>query len=206
MNASTRRIHEWAKRVIGEGTMLRSFTAGRARPISHKKTISAKTNAGKFQPSDGPDGESEWPIGELGCVINTDHIDRHDTIVDPRGCDYRSFQMNPILLYQHGCSPNRGDLPLGTFPELFLSEREIAATARFDMDDPFAANIYRLYDIGILKGFSIGFIANGYAIENFEVDDGNGSIAGLEVLRYTSWELVECSAVSVPSNRFALVS
>lgn len=193
---------ERARRAIGEGTTLRSFALSRSTP---QRRAVAKPKAGKPVPSGGAD--SEWPAGEVYARINSLAIDRHDTIVDPLGCRVDSFTKNPILLWAHGCDA-RGSLPIGTVPELDMGSDYIDALMRFDVEDEFSANLYRLYNNSILKGTSIGFVARAATVDEIETmgqgPDGQPVQGVFEVLRYTDWDLVELSCVSVPSNPDAL--
>ena len=196
-----RQVIERAKRAIGEGLMQRRFSS--SQPI--RRISPTKTAAGKSQPDGIPD--SEWPAGELYARINSLAIDRHDTIVDPAGVRLDDFVRNPVLLWQHGIDA-RGNLPIGTVPELEPGDSAIDALIRFDLADPFSANVHRMFNAGIMKGFSIGFIARASTIDEVETTgvnkDGTLVQGVFEVLRYTDWELVELSCVAVPSNPDAL--
>ncbi|MCE9604434.1 MAG: hypothetical protein K8U03_05950 [Planctomycetia bacterium] len=193
MQRSTRELIERAKRAIGEGTVLRhaspSIVAVRREVAVRKK--------------------NEPLPAEVHARINTLAIDRHDTIVDPAGCDASSFVRNPVLLWQHGLDAVRGNLPLGTVPELMLQSDFIDVVARFDLGDPFSANIHRMFDAGILKAFSIGFIGRAFSIDEVATEgvnqDGNPVSGTCEILRFTDWDLAELSAVAVGSNPDALV-
>ena len=132
--------------------------------------------------------------GQLEAVINTNHVDRYGTIVDPRGADVSAFLANPVLLWCHGMD-SLGNWPIGTVQAMSLSDNEIVARVQFDMENAAAAEIARLYRRRILRGFSIGFIPRSYHLERIGEDD---------VVRFTSWELAELSACAVPANPHAL--
>lgn len=132
--------------------------------------------------------------GVIEAVINTNDIDRYGTIVDPRGADVADFKANPIVLWCHG-HDWLGTWPIGTVISLTISDSEIVAKIKFDLENEAVAAIYRLYKQKKLRGFSIGFIPHSYVVEQIE---------DRQIVRFTEWELVELSACSVPANPKAL--
>jgi hypothetical protein len=154
-------------------------------------------------PEESDDETVDLAAGPIVVAINTNDIDRHDTIVDPTGADVNQFLKNPVLLYQHGCNDVVGDWVVGMVKLGEFTRDAITAELVFDLEGKLHGDenkligkeLDRLYRKGWMRGVSIGFIANGYAIENVD---------GREVLRYTQWELVELSCVAVPSNPMAL--
>lgn len=156
---------------------------------------------------DEPPAEGAEPVeadgGAIRVVINTNDIDRHDTIVDPAGADVNLFLKNPVLLYQHGCDHAVGDWIVGKVNLGDFTRDAISAELMFDLEGKLHGDankligkeLDRMYRKGWMRGVSIGFITRGYAIED---------VGGREVLRYTDWELVELSCVAVPSNPMAL--
>jgi len=177
---------EIAKRAVEDKSKLRAFF-----PLASVR--SAKRDA---TVKDG-EGEDETPVdlGPIEAVINTNSIDRYQSIVDPNGVDLTAYQENPVVLWQHGFDAMIGNWPIGVVTEITKSATEIVVKVQFDIDCELGAEIDRLYRKRILRGFSVGFIPKSYVIEK---------INGQEVLRYTEWELLELSAVSVPANPDAL--
>lgn len=182
---------------------IREIRAFAERAIKDRRVVRQFVPALVRAPDYGQDVESEWPDASpmLLARINTGGIDRHDTIVDPTGADVEEFTRNPVLMYQHGLDPARGELPLGVVTELTLDPQYIDAMCEFDSPaDPFAEMVLGKYRRGVMRGFSIGFLPRAYAIDNMPGADGGN----FEVLRYTDWCLVELSCVAVPSNPDAL--
>ncbi len=133
----------------------------------------------------------------IEAVINTNDVDRFETVVEPKGADLTNFRDNPILLWAHGNDFSIGSWPVGTVAELDVTEKEIIARIVFDTEGELGAELDRLYRAKILRGFSIGFIPKAFVSEQPESD-------GPEIIRFTEWELVELSAVAVPANPSAL--
>lgn len=177
-------LREIAQRAVDKRETLRAFF-----PMAE---VRSKRAAQIREDADDGDGAADGPIV---AVINTDDVDRYRTIVDPAGAELEAFAENPIVLWQHGLDWGVGSWPVGTVVNLTRSDKEIEAEVQFDLESGLGAELDRLYRDKILRGFSIGFIPHSFVYE--QIDDK-------EILRYTKWELVELSAVSVPANPQAL--
>jgi len=129
--------------------------------------------------------------------INNDEVDRHRTIIDPEGGDVDHFrENNPVVLWQHGIDPMRGELPIGRVVQLNYNESRNAWIARIRFfEDEFSQTVRRMVDEGFLNMSSIQFDPNDSEMR--ETDAGR-------VRAYTDWELLEVSIVSIGSNRGAL--
>jgi len=133
-------------------------------------------------------------------VITTDAVDRDREVVLPRGLDLERFRRNPVVLAGHA-----GDrYPIGK--SLWVKPgkmgRALVAKTQFARTEDGEAT-YQLYRDGILSAWSIGFIP----IES-------GRPTADELKARPDWrqarsivrraELIEYSAVAVPSNPEAL--
>jgi HK97 family phage prohead protease len=111
-------------------------------------------------------------------------------ILEPGGCQLDAFRRNPIMLAQH--SP---DQPIGIWPSIQIKNGRLEALGEFapegvsELADEYCA----LAKSGVIKAVSVGFIPIAYE----PLREGGR--------RYTSWELIELSLVSVPANPNALV-
>ena len=89
-------------------------------------------------------------------VVNTDAIDRFKTVIDPAGMDRTGFLKNPVVLWEHGKDREAGVCrsvaASGSSPA--RPSAIILAKTVFGEDD-FSDSIFRLYQDGTLKGFSI---------------------------------------------------
>ena len=125
----------------------------------------------------------------LRSVITTAEPDRAGDVVMPLGLrNAEEFLLNPVVLWAH----NRTAVPpIGTCQWLDIQPRRIVAETRFAQNVPFAEDVFRLYEQGVLRGWSIGFIPRKVKplAKGARIDD---------------WELLEYSAVPIPENPGAL--
>ncbi|MCS7022322.1 MAG: HK97 family phage prohead protease [Gemmataceae bacterium] len=127
-------------------------------------------------------------------VISTADPDRAGDVVEPTGLrNLEEYMLNPVVLWAH----QRGPFPpIGTCQWLDIQPRRIVAETRFARGVALAEDIFRLYDQGVLRAWSIGFIPR--EVERHTRADGS---TGLRIL---SWDLLEYSAVPIPENPAAL--
>lgn len=123
-------------------------------------------------------------------VASANVVDRDGEIINQDGWDLRNFKKNPQLLWAHNIREVKP--PLGKVSKIWFEGEGRAKVmkfkALFDMEDTFAADIFRKIKKGFLNAFSVGFMP----LEK----DG---------ITYTKAELLEISVVPVPSNPAALV-
>lgn len=129
----------------------------------------------------------------VGAIGSTDAPDRYGEIVDQETWDLKSFKKNPILLWAH----NSKLPPIGRVVKSKVLDGKLVFDAEFDMNDEFAASIYRKYKDGFLNAFSVGFIP-----KTFMTEDEKGKMLKNPILKDN--ELLEISAVPVPANPEAL--
>lgn len=129
-------------------------------------------------------------------VITTGAVDRDNEILDPAGMISANFLKNPVLLLNH----DMWGLPIGKVEEL----KQIANgwDARPSFVDgsvyPLAGTCAAMYRDGFLRAASIRF----RPLEWINGDMGTEGYAR----KYTKWELLEVSLVTVPANQEALQS
>ena len=128
--------------------------------------------------------------GRFRVVISTADLDRQGEIVDQNGWDLNNYQQNPVVLWGHDYYA----LPIGVCDKIGMEDigngrRGLVAEGKFaPMDaNPFAQQVRKLYDAGIVRTTSVGFIV--------------GEMQGNTV---TKAELLEFSFVPVPANPYAL--
>ena len=86
--------------------------------------------------------------------------------------------------------------PIGTCEWLDVQPSRVVAETRFAQNVPFAGDVFKLYEQGILKGWSIGFVPR--KSSKRALNDGRVG------LRIEQWDLFEYSAVPIPENPGAL--
>jgi len=128
-----------------------------------------------------PDEEA----GTFEVVITSEDVDRYGEIVAADGIDITAYMQNPVVLWGH----SHFTLPIGICTDIRREGTKTIAKGRFapEAANPFAQQIRRLYDAGIVRATSIGFIVK-KMVDNV----------------ITECELIEFSFVSVPANPAAL--
>ncbi len=121
-------------------------------------------------------------------VISTSQPDRAGDVVVPSGLrNLDEFLRNPVVLWAH----QRTLPPIGVCRKIEIQGDRIVAETQFAKGVPFAEDVFKLYEQGILRAWSIGF-------EPVQVTPQRRG------LRYDEWDLLEYSAVPVPENPRAL--
>ena len=78
---------------------------------------------------------------------------------------------------------------------LDVQPHRVVAETRFAQGVPFAEDVFRLYEQGVLRGWSIGFVPRQARARRTAAGGG---------LRVDEWDLLEYSAVPIPENPGAL--
>src|SRR5262245_41164122 len=86
-------------------------------------------------------------------VITTIDPDRAGDVVVPTGLrNHDDFMMNPVVLWAH----NRTQFPpIGVCEWIDVQPRRVVAETRFAQGVRFSEDIFRLYEQGVLRGWSI---------------------------------------------------
>lgn len=123
--------------------------------------------------------------GTFEVVISTADVDRSGEVIDQNGWDLTFYKLSPVVLWGHDYYAP----PIGVCDEIGVVDGKLIAKGRFapEAANPFAQQIRRLYDAGMMRTTSVGFMA-------LEMD-GN---------TITKSQLLEFSFVSVPANPMAL--
>lgn len=120
-------------------------------------------------------------------VMSSSAIDRHGETILQSGWDFKNYMSNPVVLWGHDYQ----SLPVGIVTEIVPDGEKTVARGLFAPADanPLAEQLHKLYQAGMLRTVSVGFIPKEY----------NGN-------QITKAELLELSFVSVPANPEALVT
>src|SRR5438105_8434285 len=89
-------------------------------------------------------------------VISTIDPDRAGDVVVPTGLqNLEEYLLNPVVLWAH----NRSAVPpIGTCSWVDVQPRRVVAETKFAQGVPFAEDVFKLYEQGVLRGWSIGFV------------------------------------------------
>lgn len=122
-------------------------------------------------------------------VITTADPDRGGDVVVPAGLrNLDEYLINPVVLWAH---ERQRVPPIGVCEWLDVQPRRIVAQTRFAQGVRFAEEVFKLYEQGVLRGWSIGFLPR----------RTTPLAAGI---RIDQWDLLEYSAVPIPENPGAL--
>lgn len=134
--------------------------------------------------------------GKVVATISTCTVDRDGEVILPSAWEKRldSYLSNPVVLWAH----SHFDPPVGKMVDYEITDKAFRAVTQFATEEyDFARLVYSLYKGGYLNAFSVGFIP--YASTDEKEDENQTGVT------YTDVELIEYSAVPVPSNREALI-
>jgi HK97 family phage prohead protease len=123
--------------------------------------------------------------GTFEVIVSTDNEDRQGEILDQAGLNTEFYLTNPVVLWAH----DYHSLPIGITESITKEGNKTIAKGRFAPEEAnsFAQQVRKLYDAGIVRTTSVGFIAK----------EMKGNVI-------TSSELLEFSFVPVPANPYAL--
>lgn len=126
--------------------------------------------------------------GSFKVVASTSDVDRQGESVNQAGWDLTFYKANPVVLWAHDYS----QLPIGVCTSIEVKDGKLVAEGKFAPADanPFAQQVRKLYDLGMVNTTSVGFIPKEYDAEK----------SGL----INKSELLEFSFVPVPANPYAL--
>ena len=127
-------------------------------------------------------------------VLTDESVNGYGYRVLTSGIGREQFLKNPVMLYSH----EYGLLPIGKWEDVREKDGQLLATAKFDEGDPFAQEVARKVDEGILKCCSIGFNVLG-------IDESDElKLPGQIGPTVTKAELLECSICAIGANRNAM--
>ena len=127
-------------------------------------------------------------------ILTDESVNCYGYRVLTSGAELDRFRQNPVMLYSH----DNHLLPIGTWQNLRVEGTRLLADAAFDLDDPFAAEVARKVEAGILRCCSIGF-------DIIEVsDDQSLLLPGQTQGTVTRWQLLECSLCAIGANPAAM--
>lgn len=126
--------------------------------------------------------------GIIEGIASTPTTDRMGDIVEPKGAE---FKLPLPLLWQHSARE-----PLGHVISAKITDAGIAICAKIERGVlPEIDRAWALIKAGLVRGLSIGFRSIG----------DPESIKGTWGMRYTKWEWLELSAVTIPANSEATI-
>lgn len=139
-------------------------------------------------------------------VASTGSLDRDMEIIAPGAFDgsLETFQSNPVLMAAHTYkSSDARPTVIGSVRQIASAKNGLTFSAEF-ATTTLADEYWQLYRDGHMRAFSVGFIPK-QKIARRDFSDEQKEMYGEAEAVHTEAELIEISAVAVPSNRDALV-
>jgi len=128
-------------------------------------------------------------------TISTDGRDRDGDIISQEGWDLKHFLENPMVLWSH--DPSKPENVIARAESTKVINGKLVSTAVF-AEHPNAETIFQLYKGGFLNATSVGFVPS-------EMELIEGDKAGEIGFKFLKQNLLEYSAVAIPSNPEALI-
>ncbi len=158
-----------------------------AKTLLHTKALVVKEAIGE-------DGVVDAVIGSTAVV------DRYGDTIQQDGWDLKNYKVNPVILWGHNVREERP--PIGKAMKVWIDGKGTKAAklmfqVKFDLQDSFAAEIFRKVKDGFINTVSVGFLPSEW--EDINPDDW------FSPRNYLKQELLELSFVPVPANPEALV-
>lgn len=132
---------------------------------------------------------------EVEVVMSTGAIARDGHILVPQGALLDNYRQNPVVLWQHDAK-----MPVARASDIRVAGNDISAKITFAPlgVSPDADKVRGLVKSGIVNAVSVGFDPiDGDPLDPRKPYSGK---------RFTEWELLECSFVSVPADTGAVVT
>lgn len=133
--------------------------------------------------------------------ITTGRVDRDHESMNPMGAILKEYRKNPVVMFGHDYSR----LPIGRSAWMKKDSDGIISKTIFAEAErsPFADEVYRMYQGGFLRAFSVGFvpISSHQPTESDVKTEPRFAECRLII---DKWLFLEYSAVPIPSNADAL--
>ena len=127
---------------------------------------------------------------QVRVVASDGTTDRMGDVLDPSGCQLANYRRNPIVLAQH-----LSEQPIARCPSITANDVQVTALIEFP---PAGVNARSDEYLALLKSGVLGAVSVGFLpLARSPLQSGGW--------RYTAWELLELSVVSIPANANALV-
>lgn len=177
-------------------------------PTENLASVSRSQSASVIRAYDAQVDSIDQSERSLVARINTSHIDRYRSVIDPKGGKLENYRKNPVALWEHGKDPRRFTDPIGR--NLWIrtngGERptELLAKTKF-LDDEFSQQRYEWYRDGVLNAFSVNVLPDdsGTSPPTKEEIRSRPELESCQIM-YRSWDLAEYSGTSVPGNPHTL--
>jgi len=134
--------------------------------------------------------------------ISTTAVDRDGEVLLSQGCDASDFLKSPTVFFNHDYTQPVGKCVAITRHRDRLEAKTIFATRPADHQGPWLPDtILSLFQQGVIKGFSVGFLPiEGRKPSRLDRDTFGPSVRYV----YSKWKMLEYSVAPLPANQQAL--
>lgn len=152
--------------------------------ISEEQAIALKNQVSQlvFEETKGEKSDRKFRV-----IASTEDTDRSGEIIKADGWDYEYFMKNPVILANH---IYKIENIVGKATRIGVEDGKLIIEGVFSKSNPLGVLLADLYDEGMVKTVSVGFIPKQRQEDNRRI--------------ITSAELLELSFVAVPCNPEAL--
>ena len=134
-------------------------------------------------------------------AISTDKVDRDSEVLIPSGVDLENYRKNPVVMWGHDWHGGPGSV-IGKALWVKAKGNQVLAKIKFAAHET-AQLVMSLYRDKFLHTFSVGFIpGQGHAPTEADLRKHPDWVSARHI--HDTWELLEFSAVPIPSNPDAL--
>ena len=183
------KTREEIKSFLGEGPDLAN-----PKPVLLRGVMGGRVKAGSFDRDKG--------TGVF--TVTTPTEDSYGDIMVPQGAVLERFRRNPVIPWAHDYS----GLPVAkSEAEEVTPDVGIDSMALFAREEnPFAAQVFRMYDAGFLNAASIGFLPKEWERNEKKDEDGKTIDQWFGGFIHKIWEFLEWSMLPIPANADALAN
>lgn len=179
---------DWSQELMPEGNRLINLSTGeeeKMQPIRKYYSCDVKDFSEKDK--------------TFTAIASTESVDRDGDILSANGWKLKNYKKNPVFLWGHDAH----SLPIGKSLNTWVEGSKLMFQPQFATDiSPFAEIVWKMYKAKILRSFSVRFDP----IEWEDIEQPEGKQIFFPPRKYIKQELLEISAVNIPSNTEAIKS
>jgi len=133
--------------------------------------------------------------GKLVAIASTETKDRMGDVIKAEGWDLKNFKKNPVIQFAH----KYDQPPIGIAENIRVQDKKLIFEPVFHEITQLARDVKRMFEEGIMRAFSVGFIPKKFINEKGEEVEPK-----MRDNIIAEAELLEISAVPIPANAEAL--
>jgi adenosyl cobinamide kinase/adenosyl cobinamide phosphate guanylyltransferase len=157
--------------------------------------------------AEGATVETDKRKRQVRAIWSTDEPDAYRTAFVQSGIDTSAFDRNPVILFEHGKSAERGTMPVANAvsysTDRYKGKNVFIGTSRF-WDDEFSDRLFEHYAAGRMRGWSVNVLPlEAGPPTNEEMRSRPDWHRDVDIV-YRRTRLLEVSATALPGNHSTL--